>query len=56
MKVSHNRLDKQLFDHKDEYMHVVERVLDSGLFILGPEVNKFEDNFAKHNNAKYRLD
>lgn len=53
MKVSHNRLDRQFSILKEEYMDAVERVLDSGWYVLGPEVKKFEENFAKYNNVKY---
>ncbi len=32
--------------HRDEYLAAVERVIDSGQYILGPEVEAFEDEVA----------
>ena len=35
-------------DHRDEVMAAVARVVDSGWYILGREVEAFEDEFARH--------
>ena len=40
---------------KDELSAAIERVLDSGWFVLGPEVSAFEEEFAAYCEAKYCL-
>jgi|SRR5215467_2340828 len=35
-------------DHRDEVMSAIARVVDSGWYILGREVEAFEDEFARH--------
>jgi len=39
--------------HKNEINHAINSVLTRGWFILGPEVQKFEKNFAKYLGVKY---
>ncbi len=39
----------------DEFIHNFGNVLNSGWFILGSFVKKFEENFAAFNNSKYCL-
>ncbi len=41
--------------HKTEIDTAIERVLDSGRFILGPEVGKFEEEFASYIGVKYAI-
>ncbi len=41
--------------HKSEYMAEIEKVLDSGWFILGENVTKFEKDFAELCGAKYAV-
>ncbi|MEA4821281.1 MAG: DegT/DnrJ/EryC1/StrS family aminotransferase [Erysipelotrichales bacterium] len=53
MKIAHNRLDKQFKLNKKEYMDKIEQILDSGWYVLGPEVQNFEKEFAQYNNSKY---
>ena len=38
---------------KTDLTNAFERVLDSGKFILGPEVKKFEQDFADFCGTKY---
>ena len=46
-------LNKRYFLYKKEIDKAVERVLKSGWFILGKELGKFEENFAKYLSVKY---
>jgi dTDP-4-amino-4,6-dideoxygalactose transaminase len=39
--------------HRDEYLLAAARVLDSGIFSLGPEVEKFEKEFADYLGVKH---
>lgn len=41
--------------HKAEYLAEIEKVLDSGWFILGENVSKFEQDFADLCGAKYAI-
>ena len=40
---------------KDEIDEAIARVLDSGAFILGPEVSSFEEDFAVYCEAKFAV-
>ena len=40
---------------KIELLKAIEDVFESGNFVLGPEVEKFEDNFAKYCGTNYAL-
>ena len=40
---------------KRELMQAVESVLDSGRYVLGPEVKAFEEEFAKHCQTKFAV-
>lgn len=53
MKINFNQLDRGYLKYKDEYDNVVLKVLESGWYILGKEVEKFETNFAKFCGSKY---
>lgn len=55
MKVPYIDLGLQHQQHKKEYLAAVERVLDSGWFILGPEVEKFENKVAEMAGTKYAV-
>ncbi len=46
LKVSHTKLHNEL-------LGAFDRVLDSGRYILGEEVNSFEQEFAAYSEAKY---
>lgn len=39
--------------HREEILSSLIRVLDSGWYILGEEVSRFEQNYAKHCQANY---
>lgn len=43
----------QFKEIKSEIMSAVERVLDSGVFILGPEVQAFEKEFLEWNGGSF---
>jgi len=47
-----NRQNKILRKELDE---AIEKVIESGIFILGPEVEKFEKEFAKYIGVKYAV-
>lgn len=42
-------------EHKEEIDEAILRVLDSGSYILGEEVKKFEDSFARYIGVKYAI-
>lgn len=48
-----NTLDRQFFKYQDEYEKAALRVLRSGWYVLGPEVESFEHKFAEFCGAKY---
>jgi dTDP-4-amino-4,6-dideoxygalactose transaminase len=37
----------------EEYLNILPKVLDSGWYILGKNVEEFEQEFAKYNNSKF---
>ena len=53
MKVSSNVLDRQYLLYKEEYEKKLIEVMRKGWYVLGPEVEKFEKEFAKYTGAKY---
>lgn len=53
MKVLSNELYPLFNNNSGEYIEAVTRVLNSGWYILGKEVEEFEYAFAKYLNAKY---
>lgn len=53
MKVQQNRLDKGFFRYQDEYEQKALNVLRSGMYVLGKEVNAFEEEFAEYTGGKY---
>ncbi len=48
MKISANRLDRGFYQYKEEYEAKALAVLESGWYVLGPEVDSFEKEFAKY--------
>jgi dTDP-4-amino-4,6-dideoxygalactose transaminase len=48
-------LQREYVEIKSEIDHAISAVLDSGLFILGEEVSKFEAAFSKYIGAKYGI-
>lgn len=55
MKVPFNDLRAGYLELKDEIDAAVQRVLDSGWYILGPEVEAFESEFAKYCEARHAI-
>lgn len=53
MKISLMDLPGQYKLVEKKILPTVKRVLKSGRYILGPQVTKFEENFAKYCQAKY---
>ena len=53
MKIDLNVLGRQFRLHQAEYEETAVRVLRSGWYILGPEVDAFEAEFAKFVGQKY---
>jgi len=55
MKVPFMNLARQNQALKSQYLQAFERVVDSGGFILGAEVKKFEQEFAGYQGTRYCL-
>lgn len=55
MKIPFNTLSRQFFMYQKEYEEKALEVLRSGWYILGPEVEKFEKEFASYIGTKYSL-
>lgn len=48
-----NNFNKEIKVYHNEYIKQINKVLNSGWFILGSQVEKFEKEFAKYLGAKY---
>ena len=48
-------LSRETAVFRDRIDAAVERVLDSGIFVLGPEVEKFEEEFASYCGAQHAI-
>ena len=55
MKVKYVDLAVQYENRVPEFLQAIERVLTSGNLILGEEVQKFEENFARYCGVKYAV-
>jgi dTDP-4-amino-4,6-dideoxygalactose transaminase len=53
MKINFNQLDRGYLKYKTEFDNAAIGVLESGWYILGREVEKFEKEFAEFNGSKY---
>ena len=53
MKIEFNVLDRQYQKYSEEYKQAALRVLESGWYILGKEVETFEHSFAEYMGMKY---
>ncbi|KUO58033.1 MAG: aminotransferase [Gracilibacter sp. BRH_c7a] len=53
LKIEFNVLDRQYRMYADEYKQAAIRVLESGQYILGQEVENFELKYAKYTGSKY---
>jgi len=52
-KVKYLDFPEEYRERKDHYLKAIDRVFNSGIYVLGPEVEKFEEEFAKFCGAKY---
>ena len=48
MQIMPNRMDREFYNHQEEYETAALNVLRSGWYILGENVEKFEDEFAEY--------
>lgn len=48
-----NRMDRSFFRYQNEYENKALEVLRSGWYILGKELEKFEEEFAAYTGSKY---
>jgi dTDP-4-amino-4,6-dideoxygalactose transaminase len=53
MKINFNVLDRHYNKYKEEYNKAALDVLKSGIYILGENVTKFENNFKEYIGTKY---
>lgn len=53
MKVEYTALKRNFNLHKEEYEEAALRALRSGWYILGPELESFEEEFAAHMEMKH---
>lgn len=53
--VPYVNLPLQMRRIKDEVMSAIERVLESGAYVLGPDVEKFERAFAEYCGTRYSV-
>lgn len=53
MKINPNQLDRGYLKYKEEYDRAVIKTLESGWYILGKQVEKFENNFKEFIGSKY---
>ncbi len=53
MKINFNQLDRGYLKYKEEYDRAVLRVLASGWYILGKELEKFETRFSEFCQSQY---
>jgi len=53
MKINPNQLDRGYLKYKEDYDRAVIKTLESGWYILGKQVEKFENNFKEYIGSKY---
>lgn len=53
MKIMPNRMDRGFFRYQEEFEQKALEVLRSGWYVLGEQVNSFEEEFANYTGAKY---
>ncbi len=53
MNIKFNDFATEIVERREEYQAAIARVLDSGWFILGPEVKNFESQLAKYIGVKH---
>ena len=52
-QIPYVNLTEQYNQERNELLPLIDRVLSSGNYILGEEVNKLEDNLSKYVGTKY---
>ncbi len=52
-KIMPNRMDRGFFKFQEEYEEAALRVLRSGWYVLGQEVENFEKEFARYTGSRY---
>jgi len=52
-KINYLNFPEEVRVHKKEYLSAVQRVLESGSYVLSHEVEKFENDLAKYLGVKY---
>lgn len=55
MKIAANVLNRHYLEHQSEYDSKVKKVLEYGYYIMGPELESFEEEFANYCHAKYAV-
>lgn len=55
MNIMTNRLDRGFYQHQEEFEAAALKVLRSGWYIMGKELENFENAFAKYCGADYAL-
>lgn len=55
MKIPGNTLKRGYDHYRNEFISKSNQVLDSGWYVLGPEVEHFEEEFAAWNESKYSV-
>lgn len=55
MQIPYVDLKSQYLDHRDEILQAIDKTLMSGQYILGEDVNAFEDSFAKICGVKHAI-
>lgn len=55
MKVPYIDLSSQYKDIKNDVLSKISEIIDSGMFVLGEEVNTFENDIKKYTGSKYCL-
>lgn len=55
MKIPYVNFSKQNQDVKKELLEACSRVIDSGHYILGPEVKNFEQEFARYTQSEFAV-
>lgn len=53
MKINPNQLDRGYLEYKNEYDEAAIRVLQSGWYVLGKEVERFENEFKNYMGSNY---
>ena len=53
MKIMPNRMDRGFYRYQEEFEQKALEVLRSGWYVLGEQVNSFEEEFANYTGAKY---